>query len=101
MSQLHSASLSTLIPGMEAADLEASISLILSVHQAGYFPVEFPKMILCQETTDFLIYGGRSFGPISNVWKVYWLLLNITYQFLLAGETIQIKLYFEPSMNRN
>ena len=86
---------------METADLEAYISLILSVHQAGYFPVEFPKVILCQETTDFLIYGGRSIGPISNVWEVYWLLLNITYQFLLADETMQIKLFFEPSMNGN
>ena len=67
MSHLHSASLLTLIPGMEAIDLEVYISLILSVHQAGYFHVEFPKVILGQETTDFLIYEGRSFGPISNV----------------------------------
>ena len=86
---------------MEAIDLEVYILLILSVHQAGYFPVEFPKVILGQETIDFLIYEGRSFGPISNVWKFYWLLFNITYQFLLAGESMQIKLVFKPSMSRN
>lgn len=50
------------VPGILGEDLEAYISLILSVHQVGCSLVELPKVVLCQKTTDFLIYGGRPDG---------------------------------------
>lgn len=59
----------SLVPGIVGEDLEAYISLILSVHQVGCSLVELPKVVLCQNTTDFLIYGGRpmAFKPVKNL----------------------------------
>lgn len=91
----HSASLLTLAPRIVDADSEAYVSLILSAHQAGSFPVELPKTVFSQKPTDGDIYRGipnpLAFKPMEILFNIFF---NMISHFLLAGEFRQIKYVF-------